>query len=88
MAPPTSIWRLKGEEDRGYGIVHSGDSLGAFQAGMISSRQMKRQFAGKMVLYILLDRGGGGAADRFLASVDGLTCLWKCVSVIWRRRRC
>lgn len=35
---------------------------------MISSRQMKRQFAGKMVLYILLTVGGG-AADRLLASV-------------------
>ena len=40
----------------------------AHRAGMISSRQMKRQFAGKMVLYILLTVGGG-AADRLLASV-------------------
>lgn len=40
----------------------------AHRAGMISSRQMKRQFAGKMVLYILLTVGSG-AADRLLASV-------------------
>lgn len=40
----------------------------AHRAGMISSRQMKRQFAGKMVLYILLTVGGG-VADRLLASV-------------------
>ena len=43
----------------------------AHRAGMISSRQMKRQFAGKMVLYILLTVGGGVGGRRFGAPVRG-----------------
>ena len=65
MALAHKYLEAKGEED--------GDMVSCILAipsahRMISSRQMKRQFAGKMVLYILLTVGGG-AADRLLASV-------------------
>lgn len=40
----------------------------AHRAGVISSKEMKRQFGGKMALYILLTLGGG-AVDRLLLSV-------------------
>ena len=59
----------------------------AHRAGMISSRQMKRQFAGKMCLYSA-DRRRPVRRTGFVASVGRRACLWKCVSVIWRRRRC
>lgn len=40
----------------------------AHRAGIISSGQMKRQFSGKMALYILLTLGSG-AVDQLLVSV-------------------
>lgn len=67
MALAHKYLEAKGEEDRD--MVSCILAIpSAHRAGMISSRQMKRQFAGKMVLYILLTVGGG-AADRLLASV-------------------
>lgn len=67
MALAHKYLAAKGEEDRD--MVSCIMAIpSAHRAGMISSRQMKRQFAGKMVLYILLTVGGG-AADRLLASV-------------------
>lgn len=67
MALAHKYLEAKGEEDRD--MVSCILAIpAAHRAGMISSRQMKRQFAGKMVLYILLTVGGG-VADRLLASV-------------------
>ncbi|MFR6111214.1 MAG: phage holin family protein [Dialister invisus] len=67
MALAHKYLEAKGEEDRD--MVSCILAIpSAHRAGMISSRQMKRLFAGKMVLYILLTIGGG-AADRLLASV-------------------
>lgn len=55
MALAHKYLEAKGEEDRD--MVSCILAIpSAHRAGMISSRQMKRQFAGKMVLYILLTR--------------------------------
>ena len=64
MALAHKYLEAKGEEDRD--MVSCILAIpSAHRAGMISSRQMKRQFAGKMVLYILLTVGGG-APDLFM----------------------
>lgn len=60
MALAHKYLEAKGEEDRD--MVSCILAIpSTHRAGMISSRQMKRQFAGKMVLYILLTVGGGVA---------------------------
>ena len=79
MALAHKYLEAKGEEDRD--MVSCILAIpSAHRAGMISSRQMKRQFAGKMVLYILLTVGGGAAEVEaalviHAPEVDGNVCV-------------